>query len=78
MYFCGCSPGFDFVFSILVKRFAGKSISETTLFCVECDVKPSPVVTSNISSELKDDVSGERALTRVTADNIVEEALYKS
>ena len=52
--------------SVLLKRFAGKSISETTLFCVECDVKPWPVVTSNISSELKDDVSGERALTRVT------------
>jgi len=24
------SPGFDFIFSVLVKRFAGKSISEMT------------------------------------------------
>jgi len=26
------SPGFDFVFSVLVKRLAGKSISEMTYF----------------------------------------------
>jgi len=28
LYFCGCSPGFDFVFSVLVKGLAGNSISE--------------------------------------------------
>jgi len=28
----GVSPGFDFVFSVLVKRLAGKSVSEMTYF----------------------------------------------
>jgi len=32
VYFCGCSSGFDFVFSVLVKRLARKSISEMTYF----------------------------------------------
>ena len=32
------SPGFDFVFSMLVKRLAGKSISKMT-YIVEWDVK---------------------------------------
>jgi len=30
VYFCGCSPGFDFVFLVLIKRLARKSISEMT------------------------------------------------
>jgi len=34
VYFCGCSPGFYFVFSILVKRLARKSISEMTWYFV--------------------------------------------
>ena len=32
VYFCGCSPGFGFVFSVLVTRLARKSISEMTYF----------------------------------------------
>jgi len=32
VYFCGCSVGFDFVFQILVKRWARKSISEMAHF----------------------------------------------
>ena len=31
-YFYGCSPGFDFVFSVLVKRLARKSISKMRYF----------------------------------------------
>ena len=36
VYFCGCSAGCDFVFSVLVKRLAGKSISEISCFVVRC------------------------------------------
>jgi len=32
LYTFAVSPGFDFVFSVLVKRVAGKSISEMTYF----------------------------------------------
>jgi len=32
VYFCGFSPGFDVVFSVLVKKLAQKSISKTTYF----------------------------------------------
>ena len=45
VYFCGCSPGFDFVFSLLAKRLARKSMSEIIYFVSshEWDVKPLPV-----------------------------------
>ena len=37
----GPHSSFDFVFSVLVKGLAGKSISEMTYrYCVEWDVKP--------------------------------------